>query len=312
MPTSRNKSRRRDGSNGSSDGFDMLTPMYEALLKEASREVSIRSDGLSQSVRMDELLVRKMMQMAVNGGQHSISNATYHINQAQRIRQQKVAGKVQFARTFKAQQQRLLDEAIKHGRHVDTVLPHPVDIIIDDDVGYEIIGPVDEVELKAVRLDCDKRDAAILQAALEERLGALPVNPGGEPSKHPANASAILVFQAINNALPERFQKTDMQIVMELMRYQCLSKRELLKRSHRAWASVNRPKPRGWRLPVFETLLAMLEQVVPAMIAIYPDVKSGKLSSVEAIAVKLQRMIGPSPVGSWPRYRASFVLRSTT
>lgn len=99
-----------------------------------------------------------------------------------------------------------------------------------------------------------------------------------------------------NDALPKRFQKTNLQVAMELMRYNGVNKRELLKRTHRKWASLGRPKPRGWRLPPVESLISTFERLLPAMVAVYPEVKSGKLSA-EAIAIKLQRAIGAKPFG---------------
>lgn len=176
-PRGRNGSGGRDGTGTRNIDWDKLTPLQEALLKEAAREISIVSNGHTQTARMDEIVTRKMMQMAANGGQHSISNAIYQINMAQRLNQQKIDEKVAFGHRYKSHQQHLLDEARKHGRDLDTVLPHPDDIVVEEGVGYELIGPIDETELRAVKRDCDMRDAAILQAALEERLGALPLRP---------------------------------------------------------------------------------------------------------------------------------------
>jgi hypothetical protein len=294
MAGRKNKGRRGGGDDGN-DSWDKLTPLQEALLKEAAREVTISGHGRSDTVRMDEVVTRKMMQMAANGGQHSISNAIYQINMAQRLKQKKVDEDVAFGHKFKAHQQHLLDVARTRGQDFDTVLPHPDDIIVEEGVGYEFIGPVDETELRRVKRECDRRDAGILQAALEERLGPLTPAPGEVPSSHPAEASALLVVQVLNDALPKRFQKSNLQIAMELMRYEGVTKRELLKRTHQHWAALGQPKPRGWRLPPVETVTLTLQRVLPAMIALYPEAKSGKLS-VEAIAIKLQRTIGPEPI----------------
>jgi len=296
MAIKRNKSRQRGSRHDGADDWDKLTPLQEALLKEAAREITIASNGRTDTVRMDEVVTRKMMQMAANGGQHSISNAIYQINMAQRLRQKKADEEVAFGHQFKTHQRHLLDGARKRGQDFDTVLPHPDDIVVEEGVGYALIGPIDETELRRVKRDCHKRDAAILQAALEERLGPLSPEAGKEPSNHPANASALLVVQVLNDALPKRFRKTDLQIAMDLMRYEGVTKRELLKRSHQQWAALGKPKPRGWRFPPVETVISTLQRVLPAMITLYPEVKSGKLS-VEAIAIKLQRMIASAPIG---------------
>ena len=80
------------------------------------------------------------------------------------------------------------------------------------------------------------------------------------------------------------------------MQYAGVTKRELLKRSHQQWAALGQSKPRGWLLPPVETLMSAVERVLPAMIAVYPEVRAGKLSR-EAVAIKLQRMIGSAPKG---------------
>jgi hypothetical protein len=296
MAIKRNKSRQRGGRHEGAGDWDKLTPMQEALLKEAAREITISSNGRSDTVRMDEVVTRKMMQMAANGGQHSISNAIYQINMAQRLRQKKADEDVAFGHQFKTHQQHLLDAARKCDQDLDTVLPHPDDIVVEEGLGYTLIGPIDETELRRVKRDCDRRDAAILQAALEKRLGPLTPGIGQELSNHPADASALLVAQVLNNALPKRFQKTDLQIALDLMQYKGVTKRELLKRSHQQWAALGKPKPRGSRFPSVETVISTLQRVLPAMSTLYPEVKSGKLS-VEAIAIKLQRMSGSEPIG---------------
>lgn len=297
MAPKRGKGRGRGTSDGGNDGREKLTPLQEVLLKEAAREVTIVSDGLSQKVRMDEVVTRKLMQMAAKGGQHSISNAVYQINVAQRLNQQNIDDKVAFGHKYKAYQRHLLETALKHGADIDSALPHPDDIVVEEGIGYKVIGPIDDIELQAVRKDCDTRDAAILQAALEERLG--PAGDGdqeGSPEES-WNASPLLMVSIFNDNLPMRFQKSDIQIAMELMRYHAVSKRELLKRAHRKWTSLGRPKPRGWRMPPIQTVVAALERMMPVMMTVYPEVESGRLTSVPAIAARLQTVLNQQEAG---------------
>jgi len=296
MAIKRNKSRQRSTGHGGTGDWDKLTPLQEALLKEAAREITIASNGRSDTVRMDEVVTRKMMQMAANGGQHSIGNAIYQINMAQRLKQKKIDEEVELGWKYKAHQQRLLDGAIRQGSDLDTVLPHPDDIVVEEGAGFEVLGPSDRAELSAAKRDCERRDAAILQAALEERLGTLPSQAGRKPSADPPDQAALVLANILNNALPRRFQKSNLQMTMDLMRYQGLPKRELLKRAHQNWAALGQAKPRGWRLPPAEALVSSLQRVLPAMMALYPEVKASKLSA-EAITVRLQRMIGPTENG---------------
>ncbi|MDH4414775.1 MAG: hypothetical protein QE484_15795 [Rhizobium sp.] len=297
MSIRRKSLRRRGGGEGSRDGADQLTSLQEILLKEAARPVNIVAEGRSQTISMEEVLIRKLLQVAANGGQHAISNAIYLINDAQRLEQLRVAEEVELGLTFKGRQQQRLAEVMARRGDPNTVLPHPNDIVVEVSVGYKIIGPFDETELKRVLRDCEWRDAAILQAALEERLGPPTAGEPADASRHPADATSLFMMQVLNRALPKRFQKTDVQIMWELSRYQGISKRELLKLAHRKWRSLGRPKPRGWRTPRFEHVLWWLENVLPAIKAVYPEVRGGKLVDVEAIAVRLQRMIGSGGSG---------------
>ncbi len=290
------KSGGRYGGDGGSGDWDKLTPVQEALLREAGREVSIVSNGRSETTQMYEVLMRKLLQMAVNGGQHATSNAVYQIINAQRLEQQGIEKRVELGRRIKEHQQHLLNAARKRGDDLNTVLPHPDDIVIEEGVGYDIIGPFDEMELYRVKKNCDWRDTVIMQVALEERLGPLPPSPGRELQKDSADTTAMVVMHIVNDALPQRFRKSSLQIAMELMRYEGVTKRELLKRTHRKWASLGRPKPRGWRMPPIEKLQSAFDRIFPVLLALYREVKAGKLSE-DAIASRLMLMIGPAPIG---------------
>ncbi len=148
-----------------------------------------------------------------------------------------------------------------------------------------------------MRRNCDKRDAAILQAALEERLGPAGGNcQNGSPDER-WNASPLLMVSVFNDSLPKRFQKSDIHIALELMRYHAVSKRELLKLAHRKWTSLGRPKPRGWRMPPIQTVVATLERTLPVMMTVYHEVESGRLTSVPAIAVRLQTVLEQQEAG---------------
>jgi hypothetical protein len=76
--------------------------------------------------------------------------------------------------------------------------------------------------------------------------------------KYPEDASALLMVHLLNSALPKRFQKSDLQSALDLMRYRGVTKQELLKRTHKKWAALGRSIPRGWRLPPLETTLSTL------------------------------------------------------
>lgn len=285
MAVRRNKGRMRSGNKDRTE----LTTLQESLLQEAAREVTVAIDGRSQAINLSQVLSRKLLQMAANGSVHAMSNAINELNVAQQLHQRKVEEDVDLGRRLKEHQHHLLATARATGADLDAVLPHPDDIIIEEGVGFEIVGPFDASELEAVKRDCGKRDAAILQAALESRLGPTGRTFEGDQANESPDAGALLMVHILNDALPKRFQKSDVQIALELMRHQGTPKLELLKLAYRKWASVGRPKPRGWRLPPLQNVLRQLDRGLPILMAICQEIKSGKLPSERAIIMRLQQ-----------------------
>lgn len=164
MAVRRNKARMPSGNKDRTK----LTTLQESLLQEAAREVAVAIDGRSQTINLSQVLSRKLLQMAANGSVHAMSNAINELNIAQPLHQRKVEEDVDLGRRLKEHQHDLLATARATGADLDTVLPHPDDIIIEEGVGFEIVGPFDASELEAVKKNCGRRDAAILQAALEQ------------------------------------------------------------------------------------------------------------------------------------------------
>ncbi|MEP3046355.1 MAG: DUF5681 domain-containing protein, partial [Roseibium sp.] len=121
MAVKRNKSRQ----SAAGSERPTLTPLQQALLEEANRKVTIVSDGQQQEVSIDQVVSRKLLQMAANGSVHALSNAVNEINAAQRLQRQQIDEDVDFGRRFKEHQQGLLDQATNNCDAADTVLPHP-------------------------------------------------------------------------------------------------------------------------------------------------------------------------------------------
>jgi hypothetical protein len=289
MAIKRNKSRQ------SAAGGERaaLTPLQNALLEEAGRKVTVVSDGLQQKISIDHVVSRKLLQMAANGSVHALSNAVSEINAAQRLQQQQVDGDVAFGGRFKEHQKRLLDQALKNGEDIETILPHPDDIQIIEGQGYRITGPADEAGLRTVKVHCARRDVLILQAALEERIGAVSPEPEGVPTGEPfAGATALVLTHIMNSGLPDRFIKSDTDLTKDLMRHSRMTKRELLKETHRAWASIQRPKPRGWVLPPYKIVRERVGQCASVCASLADNATDGKLTSEREIAAEIMKVFG--------------------
>jgi hypothetical protein len=63
--------------------------------------------------------------------------------------------------------------------------------------------------------------------------------------------SALLFANTYNSLLPERFKITESDLIMKLMMMDRLTKRDLLRECHQAWAALDINLPRGWLSPTF-------------------------------------------------------------
>jgi hypothetical protein len=268
-----------------------LTPLQKILLDEAGRKVTITSEGRQQEVSIEQVVTRKLLQVAASGSVHALSNAVNEIILAQRIMQQEIEKDIEFARRVKAHQKVLLDKARKEGLDLNTVLPHPDDIEIIPGVGYKVHGPWDEAELKIVLGNCARRDLYILQAALEERLLGPEVDLETHKDGSTDEGSALLLAQFLNQGLPERFAKSNLQITLDMFKLKRLTKRELLKSARAAWASFGHPKPRGWVTPSFNQTRAMLEVVTSGCAELLQDAYEGTVRTDRDIADRLQVLL---------------------
>ncbi|MEM5494464.1 hypothetical protein [Hoeflea sp. AS16] len=268
-----------------------LTPLQKILLDEAGRKVTITSEGRQQEVSIEQVVTRKLLQVAASGSVHALSNAVNEIILAQRIMQREIEEDIEFAHRVKAHQQVLLDKARKEGQDLNTVLPHPDDIEIIPGVGYKVHGPWDEAELKIVLGNCARRDLYILQAALEERLGEpeSDQNSGGRDKQFPG-ASALVLVHFFNDGLPARFHKSDMQLIADLYKCRRLTKRDLLKITHQEWAAIGSPKPRGWRMPSLRKTCADLERVTEGCIELLHEMMAGQIMSDREISARLRQL----------------------
>jgi hypothetical protein len=288
MAVKRNKSRRP----ASSTEPLALTPLQQALLDEADRKVTILSEGEQQEVSIHQVVSRKLLQMAANGSVHALSNAVNEINIAQRLQQQKIEDNVEFGEKYKSLQQQLLDQALAKGEDPEKVLPHPDDIKVLPGKGFKIAGPVDEAELETIRKCCALRDVLLLQSALEDRICEPAVIANHENPGEPfSGALAMVLTHIINNSQPDRFRKSDAILADDFMRHSRLTKRELLKETHRAWGAIGQPKPRAWVLPPYQKSLVKLEQYLSACTDIFQLAQDGKLKSNGEIEAELRNRI---------------------
>lgn len=269
-----------------------LTRFQKSLLKEANRTITLRSDGHAQEATLEDAVIRKLFQVATNGSPHALGHVLRNINDAQSLNQALIREEVAKGKQIKQRLQQRLDQAVREGADPVWVVPHPDDIVIDEDEGWSLKGPVDVDELKSIRRQVTMRDVLLLQSVLDERLSDAPLLEDSDgPAVETAGSTSQVFATLLNNNLPERFQLSATGMVFETMRYQRLTKRELLKTTRLAWASIGQPKPRGATLPPWCEAGPRIERTMRVIRDVLEQMRAGTLSSEHDIVERLSEML---------------------
>lgn len=186
-----------------------LTQFEKALLKEANRTITLRSDGRSQEATLSEAVIRRLFQVATNGSPHALGHVLRNLNDAQALNQALIREKMAEGERIKQRLQQRLDQAVLEGADPVWVVPHPDDIVIDEDEGWTMTGPMDEEDLKPIRRRVTMRNIFLLQSVLEERLSDAPrLGESDVPAVETAGSTSQVFATLLNNNLPQRFQLT--------------------------------------------------------------------------------------------------------
>ncbi|MDP2119544.1 MAG: hypothetical protein Q8K28_06540 [Hoeflea sp.] len=269
-----------------------LTRFQKSLLKEANRTITLRSDGHAQEATLEEAVIRKLFQVATSGSPHALGHVLRNINDAQMLNQALIREEVAKGKQIKQWLQQRLDRAVREGADPVWVIPHPDDIVIDEDEGWSVRGPVDVDELKSIRHQVTMRDILLLQSVLDERLSDAPrLEESDGPAVETAGSTSQVFANLLNNNLPKRFQLSAAGVVLEIMRFQRLTKRELLKTTHLAWAAIGQPKPRGATLPPWSEAGPRIERTMRVINDALGQLKPGTLISERDIVERLSEML---------------------
>jgi len=154
------------------------------------------------------------------------------------------------------------------------------------------MGPVDVDELKSIRRRVTMRDIFLLQSVLDERLSDAPLlGESDAPVEETAGSTSQVFANLLNDNLPERFQLSVTGMMFETMRYQRLTKRELLKTTRLAWAAIGQPKPRGATLPPWCEAGPRIEHTMRVISDVLGQMRAGALTSERDIAERMSEML---------------------
>jgi hypothetical protein len=226
-----------------------LLPVEKTLLQEADRMVTIRSDGIEQKISTKDVLVRKMVQVAAGGSPHALGHFFRMFYSAQEAQLEIIANEVADGYRILERSQELLKKWIARGKDPKLCIPHPDDIIVTEGVGWEIKGPTDQSELDDILKRCSERDLLLAQGVLETRMASKEEWRLAEDNfELRPDASAQVVANLIDMALPKRFQLTFQDHIAIDLKYDRMTKRELHKYMRKAWLKAGKPVKRGARL----------------------------------------------------------------
>lgn len=286
--------RKRDnrpttGKNGESRE---LTQFQKSMLKEANRKITLRSDGRTQETTLSEAVIRRLFQVATSGSPHALGHVLRNLNDAQALNQALIREKMAEGERIKQRLQNRLDQAVLEGADPVWVVPHPDDIVIDEEDGWTMTGPMDEEDLKPIRRRVTMRNVFLLQSVLEERLSDAPrLGESDVPAVETAGSTSQVLATLLNDHLPQRFQLTVTGFLFETMRYQRLTKRELLKTTRMAWAAIGQPLPRGAILPPWCEAGPRIEHLMRVIQDVLGQMRAGTLTSERDIAERLGEVL---------------------
>lgn len=212
------------------------------ILKEAERLVTIREGEETRQMPAIEVILRAQTKAAANGNAYAQKHMIDRFTWADRHRQEEIDVSNAFWRKYIDWHRQKMAEAEAGGEPSPASLPHPDDVVIDNETGVRFIGPVDEIWAAKLEETIKVRDILIMQDALDHRLVE-------DPEGHDRPSTALLFAILLDKGVPARFRLSKAEWTERMIRYDQMPKRELLKAVCRAWKELGRPTPRGRTFP---------------------------------------------------------------
>ncbi|MFD2053582.1 DUF5681 domain-containing protein [Mesorhizobium calcicola] len=234
-------------------------PMLEAVLKGADKKVTMREGGKITEVPARAALVHSVYANALKGNARSQGLIGDWLQRADEVKAREIRESRDYWRTYQRVARELIAEAKAKGESEPIIVPHPDDIILDDESGARIIGPFDEESARKTRSTIDYRHAFILQAALDERL--MPDLRHDDPRSGPG--AAYEVARMMNRSLPPRLRLSEAVMIYKVDLYSRHPQRWLLKEVYSTWRKLGKKFKRGQLFPslgwAVEKLTLMLD-----------------------------------------------------
>jgi hypothetical protein len=215
------------------------------MLDEARRPITIKEGGKPFQISAKEAVMRAQVATAIRGSAYAQKNVLEQIERLEREEQREIAQSHDIWRRYIAHHRAEIAAAQRRGMTIPNPLPHPDDILIEPGLAVRIDGPLDTEDVSRLDEFCRLRSTLLLQDELDRRLASLNM----QDLRRENGSGALLLAVLINNALPRRWQMTNVAMIQEQMRYQTSAKRDLLKTLYRRWRALGFNVSRGRCLP---------------------------------------------------------------
>lgn len=132
-----------------------------------------------------------------------------------------------------------LEAVMADGDPCDDMLPHPNDVILNDDGTVSFDGPVSEDDKQAIEQCIRCRDALLLRSEWDVRQFKL--DQADDPLQRMTQLS--LTAWLFDRALPPRLRWKETELVIKIMNYQSQPKRAFKRMVEEAWMAALGSKP---------------------------------------------------------------------
>ena len=173
--------------------------------------MTIREGDETKEMSTLEVVLRAQTKSAVGGNAYAQKSIIQRVALADAERQTEIEVSNAFWRDYVAQHRRAITEAERNGETPPAPLPHPDDIIIDEEKGVRFIGPIDEAQAASLEETLKLRDLLIIQNALDDCVA--------DPSGDDRPGTALELAPLLNLCVPVRFRLTDIEVVLRVGRY---------------------------------------------------------------------------------------------
>jgi hypothetical protein len=284
-----NASARGNGNGNAST--PKLLPSQKLLLDKAQASIKVKSDGQDKLITILEALIQKNVQMGLSGSSHAMGQIMRSIRAAEKAHAKQITQDVEEGHLIRQHYTLKLKNWVAAGNDAKLCVPHPDDIIIDEQTGWNASGPVDAEDLQSTLKQCALRDALFANGVLDGRMASKAEweAASGDMKREPDFTGKALAL-LIERSLPARFQRSTPEWVVFEMQLLSKTKRELLKYVHQSLLACGITATRGRRLPTMDYIESGLDLINSSMKAIRQADNDGQPMTVKAIA----HMITPS------------------